>query len=513
LKISVIDVGFNSVKLVNYNVISDDCFKSYEEHSVKARLGEGLSDTGSLTKYSISRTIEALKFFREIIHMRSIKYILPIATSAVREANNREDFLAQVYKETGFEFKVLSAEDEALYSYLGASRATCHRNVLFFDLGGGSLELVYARDYKVKKIISLPLGALRLSEKYSKEDGTFSKKNFIKLETAILECLPSPKFLNLSKGTELVGVGGSLRAIARYDQKMRKYPIDKLHNYLMNHGSLESIRKKLSKLTLTEISNIDVIGNNRAFTITAGSYVINSLMKKLGFRKLTVSTHGLREGFLSQYLFDPTTIRLEKLERKIIQNSVKDKCELDFLPNNTSRFTKKLVSLGLLKKQEFEVFVCAKKKLSNRSYDLTEPQTIFNNIMNETFPRIGHRDQIVLALSIIFRKKPKVVDKFFKQYDSIIKPEDFKSVQKVAVCINLTEIFERYKARVDVGRDRFKTILMNIAATGNSFPDLFLRNNLKLFESAFEVRLSYVVLRDEKETDEASKKLTYNLLP
>nr|MBA3286383.1 hypothetical protein [Nitrosopumilus sp.] len=81
-----------------------------------------------------------------------------------------------VQKETGFRFKVLSEEEEAIYSYIGASRAICLPDALFFDLGGGSLEMVSTKDYKVKKIISVPLGALRLSEKFiTKSDGVFEK--------------------------------------------------------------------------------------------------------------------------------------------------------------------------------------------------------------------------------------------------------------------------------------------------------------------------------------------------
>lgn len=150
MKVSVIDLGFNSTKLVNYIVGSDNSFRIEEEHSIKARLGEGLSEKGLLSDQSIIRVIEVLKLFREIINIKSIKHVLPIATSAVREAYNKQDFLRMVYELTGLQFRVLSAEEEALYSYLGAVKATCHPDTLFFDLGGGSLEIVSAKNYKIK---------------------------------------------------------------------------------------------------------------------------------------------------------------------------------------------------------------------------------------------------------------------------------------------------------------------------------------------------------------------------
>jgi exopolyphosphatase / guanosine-5'-triphosphate,3'-diphosphate pyrophosphatase len=84
------------------------------------RLGEGLNFTGRLNKKSIQRTINSLKLFQGIINFQSIKDVLPVATSVVREANNQKDFLKEIYEETGFRFRVLSGKEEALYSYLGA---------------------------------------------------------------------------------------------------------------------------------------------------------------------------------------------------------------------------------------------------------------------------------------------------------------------------------------------------------------------------------------------------------
>jgi exopolyphosphatase/guanosine-5'-triphosphate,3'-diphosphate pyrophosphatase len=123
---------------------------------MNVRLGEGLNFRGR--KKSIQRTISSLKFFQDIINFQSIKVVLPVATSAVREADNQEDFLNEIYEQTGFRFRVLSGQEEALYSYLGALKSVCIPTMLFFDLGGGSLEIVYTENFKVKKFISLPIG-------------------------------------------------------------------------------------------------------------------------------------------------------------------------------------------------------------------------------------------------------------------------------------------------------------------------------------------------------------------
>jgi exopolyphosphatase/guanosine-5'-triphosphate,3'-diphosphate pyrophosphatase len=310
---------------VNYNVDSDNSFQREEQFSVKARLGEGLSKDHLLSERAIARTMAALKKFREVINLRMIRIILPIATSAVRESSNQHQFLRLVQKETGFRFRVLTEEEEAFYSYIGASGAIWLPDALFFDLGGGSLEMVSTKDHKVKKIVSLPLGALRLSERFvSKSNGILSKKDALSLEREINYSLPSSSDLKISHGISLVGIGGSVRAIARYHQKITKYPLPEIHNYIMDSFSLKSIRKNLCKLGYNRIAKIDAIGRKRAHTITAASFVVDILMQKLEIEKIIVSTHGLREGYLSEYLKGPLKIDSDRLDIKNICNYNKD---------------------------------------------------------------------------------------------------------------------------------------------------------------------------------------------
>src|SRR5581483_11041782 len=189
------------------------------------RLGQDFS--GALAHEPIQRTIRALQLFRDIIHFQQVRHVISIATSAVQEANNKKDFLQEVLKKTGFKFTVLTGEEEAIYSYLGALRSTCIPTALLFDLGGGSLELVYSENYKIKKVISLPLGTLRLSEAYCDAEGRLSKKNYSKLEEHIIRELPDRKELDISLDTILTGVGGTLRAVSRYNQETIRYPLEK----------------------------------------------------------------------------------------------------------------------------------------------------------------------------------------------------------------------------------------------------------------------------------------------
>jgi exopolyphosphatase/guanosine-5'-triphosphate,3'-diphosphate pyrophosphatase len=493
LKISVIDLGYNSVKLVNYVVASDSSFRTEEEFSVKARLGEGLNYNRSLSESAITRAIAALKEFREVIHLKRIRNILPIATSAVREASNQREFLHLVQKETGFKFRVLGEEEEALYSYLGASRAIWMPEALFFDLGGGSLELISTKDYRIKKIVSRPLGALRLSEKYApKPDGVYTKKTLVRLENEIISNLPSASDLRISKGIPLIGIGGSVRAIARYHQKISKYPLAKLHNYVMDFLSLQSLRKNLYKLSTDQLANIEAIGNKRARSITAAAIVIENLMQKLRIENLFVSTHGLREGYLSEYLRNPLSSSLRQLDIKNTYNRIREQQKTWVLPNTTSDFTHSLLNFGIITSQEYQIFVCAKKMLTDPFVARSHIDVLFELIMSEICPMLSHEDQIILALSLIYRRKPKAAARLYSAYSDVLVHYNERHVQRVALCIDLSEIFERYKAKAQLSSNAPHKFTLKLVPGVTPLPELTIRNKIKAFELATGVTLSCI---------------------
>ncbi|MGB6674355.1 MAG: hypothetical protein WBE34_18150, partial [Candidatus Nitrosopolaris sp.] len=334
MKVSVIDLGFNSTKLVNYYVDHNSSYKAYHQEGAKVRLGQDLAQTGVLAQEPMKRTIDILRLFRDIVDFQSIKHVVPVATSAVREATNGTEFLGQVFQETGFRFKVLSGKEEALYSYLGALRSTCIPTALFFDLGGGSLELVYTENFKIKNFMSLPLGGLRLSQAFRDSDGAFSKKNYSKMEERVFEALPDRKGLDISLDVALVGVGGTLRAIARYDQETSMYPLDKIHNYKIDLERISLINRMFRKMTSSEIAKIDAVSTSRAETITAGSCVIKQLMEKLEFESVAVSAQGLREGVLSAYLQSSSKkyLALQQIDQLYFEDHIKECCKPEIIP-------------------------------------------------------------------------------------------------------------------------------------------------------------------------------------
>jgi len=497
VKISVIDLGFNSLKLVSYEVKQDNSFTLFDEKSLPARLGEGLNHTGFLGTAQMHRTIEGLKFFKEVNEYNGVRQSLPVATSAVREAGNGDQFLKQVFSETGFKLRVLSGKEEALYSYSGAARALGLTNILFFDIGGGSLEFVYSRDSKVKKIFSVPLGGLRLTQIYSDPDSSFKSKSYDKMEQKILDLLPSKRELGLNHETILVGVGGNLRALARWDQELRDYPFNKIHNYSIKRESVELMAGELSNLSPREIAEMDHIGKDRAETLTAGALVIELIMRKLGFRRLTVSTHGLRDGVLASFLDDPLAYHKGKLA-KTLRKTLKPNGKHRFDPA-IKNFVDMLESLDLIDTRESEILSYELKWVVGEASTL-RPDAFFYLIMDdESF--LSHRDQLVAAISAIEFEKPRSAEWIYSRYKSMLKAKKSKdTIEKLAAISRFLDIVMRTDSKVIFSVvEQGSKIKLRVIPGKQHFPETLLGSSVKQLGDRLDRFVEYsVVYPNEK---------------
>ena len=511
MKASVIDLGYNSIKLVNYNIIQkNNNYRPYYDKSIRVKLGEDMHITNLLKPDAMDRTIECIKYFSDIINIESIEHVLPFATSAVREAENKKIFLQKIQEQTGFKFKILSSEEEAYYSYLGALNSLCIPNCLFFDLGGGSLELVYTENYKIKKIMSLPLGSLKLTQKFfpnntekNNNDRESIEKSYLKLQNYLLESLPSKKDLGMGiDSTTLVGVGGTLRALARYDQLIKEYPLKKLQNYELEYNSLSIVRNHLYNMSTKEISNIDVIGSNRAETINTGLCVVYLLMSKLNFQNLIVSTNGIREGIVFDF------VRSLKKSPDNTLNSKTRNIKFDKSPlENCEKYSKSSIALPIFINQllsheilnDFEYDILKKavlylSKISNTVSYLGK----FYFLLDEDIPNINHKQQVILALSLISICKPRIVSELSENYVTLLRPSSKrkngkKIVDKISICLQLCKILKKIKwlKIKEFNKENRKMIVSIMLPKEKKIHELLLKEILQRFEYIFNLSIEY----------------------
>ncbi len=484
MKAAVVDLGFNSVKMVCYNVDREGAFRAYRQDAFRARLGEGLDETGFLGVAQMQRTIGYLRMLSEIASMESIDRVIPIATSAVREASNGPQFVRSVMNETRLSFRVISAREEGLYSFAGAMTSTNLSDVVFFDLGGGSLEIVRSSGFKIQKVVSLPLGVLRLSFEYGDGKGTFSKRQARLMKKRIVELLPTQAELRLSARTRLVGVGGTVRAMARRDQEFSPYPFTKMQSHSVPYPDVNLMSKELVRMSRKELGDEREIGN-RADTIVAGTVVVKMLMKALGMRSLTVSARGLREGVLSMYLQNPKSFHKGSVSLRDVERFVRG------LGGRTEPASNGYPLLferaRLVDRREAELLREALRLIPGAPPSVNL-QGLFYSILEEESPASKH-DQLMIAATAVAVRNDRVAELMMKQYEELLDGKDRASVKRLALIYSFVETLKKVEADLKISR-RGGDLSMRVAEGKAPLPVSLLTHQAEAIGEVDQARLN-----------------------
>ena len=205
---SIIDIGSNSVRMAVFKKTSHFGFVLLKEIKSRVRISEGAYENGGeLQQFAIERAINALKEFLLISKNLKVRKILAVATSAVRDAPNKNDFLQQVKKEIGLQIKVINGEKEAFFGAVATSNLLPEKDGITIDIGGGSTEFALIKNKKIIETLSLKLGTVRLKELFFDKNNITGAVKYINSE---LQKLPS------SFQTQTIfGIGGTIRALSK----------------------------------------------------------------------------------------------------------------------------------------------------------------------------------------------------------------------------------------------------------------------------------------------------------
>ncbi|MFA5881525.1 MAG: Ppx/GppA phosphatase family protein [Eubacteriales bacterium] len=291
MNIAVVDIGTNSTRLLIAEVSAGREVRVLKTGLITTRLGEGIGKQAYLLRPAVDRTVEALLNFRQIILESGAEDVITAATSAVRDAANQRDFLAEVKQRVGWDVRVLPGDEEAQLSYLGVVRGLkadlCDGVVI--DIGGGSTEFIWTGS-GVLNCASLKIGAVRMTENGSRL-------------ADIREMLAGSLIpIKASGARRLVGVGGTLTTLAAVDQEMEIYDPAKVHGYFVTRQGIQDILYRFEKMTLEERKRAPGLQPQRADIITAGVRIALAVVDGLGTDGITVSETDIMYGLLYQAL-------------------------------------------------------------------------------------------------------------------------------------------------------------------------------------------------------------------
>lgn len=298
--VAIIDIGSNSVRLVVYSGATRIPSIVFNE-KIMAGLGKGFAKTGALSPNAQERALGALRRFKILITQMGVSRTRVVATAAVRDASNGDEFLEKV-RATGFQPEVLSGEEEGVMAGQGVLSAIPAADGIIGDLGGGSLELVDVADGQVLHSASLPCGVLRLGALLEKGEDAFREKLAGKLHGL--------GFRKSGKDRPFYMVGGSWRALARLDMLLADYPLPITHEYRMEAGRPARLQKAIEQFDKADLKSRASLSVSRMPALPYANMLLKALAEEIRPSALIVSSFGIREGLLYDDL-DRKTRRLD----------------------------------------------------------------------------------------------------------------------------------------------------------------------------------------------------------
>jgi len=303
-RLAAIDLGTNTVRLLVVEASGAGWRALHDEQRV-TRLGEGQAGTGILQPAAMRRTAEVVASFAQRAEDLGVRDVRIVATSAVREAANGAEFLAQVHSSSGRQVRVISGEEEARLTLLGVTDGLpdLRGDFLLFDIGGGSTEFVLSRAGRAAQAVSVKLGVVELAERFMDQgpvDHTRYDAMAAEIGARLAAGLTDPILRHGAPA--LVGSAGTVTTLAALDLGLESYDPARVHGHRLTRAAVAELGGRLAALSLAERAALPCLEPGRADLIVPGSAICLEALDRLGFDVLVVSDRGLREGILCEIL-------------------------------------------------------------------------------------------------------------------------------------------------------------------------------------------------------------------
>ena len=302
MRIAAIDLGSNSFHMVIVESRSAG-FHVIDREKEMVRLGERTLSRGRLSAGAMRRGLDALREYKRLADMHGVDKLLVVATSAVREAANGEDFLERVAGEIGFYPQVVSGEEEARLIYLAALHSVNleGRRAAVLDIGGGSVELAVGAGPHVEWAVSEKLGVLRMTERFVHGDplGARDERRLVSHVREVME--PHAARARAEGFDVVVGTSGTILALGAMATEAGSLP-ESMHHLTVPAAALHALRRRLVASTLKGRRRLPLMDERRTDIIVAGAVVLDEILEALKAREIVLCEWALREGLLLDYL-------------------------------------------------------------------------------------------------------------------------------------------------------------------------------------------------------------------
>ncbi len=407
-RVGVVDVGSNSVRLVVFDGAARSPAYFYNE-KILCGLGIGLSETGILNPQGRARALASIKRFQLLAQRMDMPGLTAVATAAVRQAEDGEEFCDQVLRETGLKLWVIDGREEARLSAQGVLLGWPEANGLVCDIGGSSMELAIVSDGEVGARVSSALGPLTLQ---SIKGGKKGLRAHIK---QVLDDLTGEIGIGHKR---MYLVGGSWRAFARADMERRGYPLPVLHEYRMSPKSVRATAKWIGQHDPADLQARTGTSAARMALVPAASVVLKELVRAFGPAEIAVSSYGIREGMLYEQMPDHLRRRDPLIEACRFAEA-KD-ARLPGFGRTLFQFLSPLFKNANPARLRLIQAACLLHDVTWRAHPDFRAEVCFDNATRANLGGLTHQERVWLGLALLHRYKNSRDGSRFEQTFSLL---------------------------------------------------------------------------------------------
>jgi exopolyphosphatase/guanosine-5'-triphosphate,3'-diphosphate pyrophosphatase len=298
VRLAAVDVGTNSTRLLVADVEGDRILGQLDREMVITRLGRGVDRTRRFDPASLRRTLAVLGDYAERCRRFGVEATRVVATSATRDAVNREEFLGGVRERFGVDAEVLSGDPEAAPSYLGAIHdLQGEERTLVVDIGGGSTEFIIG-NHDPEAMVSIDIGCVRLFERHLASDPP-APGEVAALRADVREHLGKVfEVIDPSTARSVVGVAGTVTTIAAIALGLDVYDPERIHHAVVDAAGIHETAERLVAMTIAERAALPVMAKGREDVIAAGGLVMDEICATFGFERMIASESDILDGVL-----------------------------------------------------------------------------------------------------------------------------------------------------------------------------------------------------------------------
>jgi len=319
-RVAVIDLGSNSFRLVVYGYEPGSWWSLTDEIREPTRVSAGMGEEGVLQPEPLDRAIHTAAVFASFLEASGVERVDAVATSAIRDAANRDELLTAIRERTGLEVRVISGAEEAWYGFLAIANSTTVGDGFGIDIGGGSVQIMQLRGRRLREAESVRLGAVRVSEEFLPDEEAGAKQ--IKaLRKHAARTLSEFEWFSGGEQARLAGLGGTIRNLAAAAQKRLEVTDLDVQGFVLTRKALAELIEELASRPAAKRGSVRGVKPDRGDVILGGAVVLDAAMEQGGFTGIEVTEAGLREGILFERMLegqDPPL--LDDVRRASVEN-------------------------------------------------------------------------------------------------------------------------------------------------------------------------------------------------